>query len=67
MIERRLLGTGPSPATPPPQPSASRRARLAAEGTTTAPPAQERPAQGLNSEQSPVEGRRPLGPGPATS
>ncbi|MFF4013287.1 hypothetical protein [Streptomyces sp. NPDC001717] len=31
MTERRPLGTGPRPATPPAQPTAGRRARLAAE------------------------------------
>ncbi|MFD7561007.1 hypothetical protein ACFV9E_41805 [Streptomyces sp. NPDC059835] len=31
MTERRTLGTGPRPATPPAQPTADRRARLAAE------------------------------------
>ncbi|MFE3556919.1 hypothetical protein ACFXKW_18920 [Streptomyces sp. NPDC059193] len=58
MIERRPLGTGPRPATPPAQPSAARRTRLAAEGAAEAlafqEPAAEYPAAG---------GRRPLGPG----
>ncbi|MFD8633727.1 hypothetical protein [Streptomyces sp. NPDC059533] len=33
MTERRTLGTGPRPATPPAQPTTPRRARLAAEPT----------------------------------
>ncbi|MCX4547240.1 hypothetical protein [Streptomyces sp. NBC_01565] len=56
MIERRPLGTGPRPATPP-APPAARRARLAAEAEPPAedPGAPERPA--------PAPGRRRLGPG----
>lgn len=60
MIERRPLGTGPRPAAPPAQPTAARRARLAAEGTAAAPPDQE-----PTGEQLAAEGRRPLGPGTA--
>ncbi|MEF2529430.1 MULTISPECIES: hypothetical protein [Streptomyces] len=57
MIERRPLGTGPRPATPP-APPAARRARLAselAEPTAQDPDAPARPAT--------ASGRRPLGSG----
>ncbi|MFI9065578.1 hypothetical protein ACIGQE_27515 [Streptomyces sp. NPDC053429] len=59
MIERRALGTGPRPATPPAQPTAGHRARLAAEPT-------EAPQAGAEwsaaAPRSP--GRRRLGTGP---
>lgn len=58
MIERRPLGTGPRPATPPAQPSAARRTRLAAEGAAAALPAHESAAECPASG-----GRRLLGPG----
>ncbi|WCD91048.1 hypothetical protein KPP03845_200009 (plasmid) [Streptomyces xanthophaeus] len=55
MIERRILGTGPHPTTPAAQPTAGRRARLAAE------PAEpiETPANAPH-----PRGRRQLGTGP---
>ncbi|WP_329438710.1 hypothetical protein OG906_34405 [Streptomyces sp. NBC_01426] len=62
MNERRQLGSGPRPATPPAPPTAARRARLAAEATPTPPPTEakagERPEQ--------PHGRRTLGPSTTT-
>ncbi|MEU6896309.1 hypothetical protein ABZ934_32145 [Streptomyces sp. NPDC046557] len=58
MTERRPLGTGPRPTTPTTEPPGARRARLAAEGTDTTPP-----AQAATDEHQAVQGRRPLGPG----
>ncbi|WP_329202751.1 MULTISPECIES: hypothetical protein [unclassified Streptomyces] len=57
MTERRPLGTGPRPATPAAEPHGGRRARLAAEGTDMAPP-----AQAVTDDHQTVPGRRPLGP-----
>ncbi|MCX5078638.1 hypothetical protein OHA84_36945 [Streptomyces sp. NBC_00513] len=62
MNERRQLGSGPRPATPPAPPTAGRRARLAAEGTPTPPPTEA--AAGERPEQQP--GRRALRPGTST-
>ncbi|MEU8438823.1 hypothetical protein AB0F18_39295 [Streptomyces sp. NPDC029216] len=59
MIERRALGTGPRPATPPAQPTAGRRARLAAEPAEAPQTAAEGPE---GAPRSP--GRRQLGTGP---
>ncbi|MET9323675.1 hypothetical protein ABZX75_26350 [Streptomyces sp. NPDC003038] len=59
MIERRPLGTGPRPATPPPQPSAAHRARLAAEGPATTPSAEELTGRPPGA----ASGRRTLGSG----
>ncbi|MEV6735216.1 MULTISPECIES: hypothetical protein [unclassified Streptomyces] len=56
MIERRPLGTGPRPATPPAPPAA--RARLAAE---LAEPSAEDPS--APARPAPGSGRRRLGPG----
>ncbi|MER5775537.1 hypothetical protein ABT144_14840 [Streptomyces sp. NPDC002039] len=63
MNERRQLGSGPRPATPPTPPIAARRARLAAEGTQTPPPAEAH--TGKRSE--PASDRRTLGPGTTTT
>ncbi|WP_371681588.1 hypothetical protein [Streptomyces sp. NBC_01276] len=61
MIERRPLGTGPRPATPPAQPSAARRARLAAEGPEAAGPVR----AGTADREDAARSRRILGPGNA--
>ncbi|MEU2393445.1 hypothetical protein [Streptomyces sp. NPDC007369] len=58
MTERRALGTGPRPATPPTQPTTGRRSRLAAEAAEAPCPADEAPA---TAPRSP--GRRWLGTG----
>ncbi|MFD9367162.1 hypothetical protein ACFWA6_05555 [Streptomyces sp. NPDC060020] len=55
MNTRRVLGTGPRASAISPEP---RRARLAAEGTAPAPPAESVP------EPKAVPGRRTLGEGP---
>lgn len=60
MTERRALGTGPRPATPPVQPVVGRRARLAAELAETPSTAAEGPAVPLS------PGRRRLGTGTDT-
>lgn len=57
MIERRVLGTGPYPATPPASPTATRRGRLAAELAEDSRMVPEEPAVPRSS------GRRSLGPG----
>ncbi|MFD7098314.1 hypothetical protein [Streptomyces xanthophaeus] len=57
MIERRPLGTGPRPATPPASPAAD-RARLTAE---LAEPTTEE--AGTSAWPSSASGRRRLGPG----
>ncbi|MEU8844020.1 hypothetical protein AB0D97_33735 [Streptomyces roseus] len=59
MIERRVLGNGPRPPTPPAQPTASHRARLAVE------PAEEPHAPAEEAATAPRSpgGRRQLGPG----
>ncbi|MGW6976464.1 hypothetical protein [Streptomyces sp. NPDC054952] len=62
MNERRRLGSGPRPATPPTPPTAARRARLAAEGTQTPPPAEATDDEHPES----TSGRRALGPGTTT-
>ncbi|MEU3778909.1 hypothetical protein AB0F11_38045 [Streptomyces sp. NPDC032472] len=59
MTERRALGTGPRPATPPEQPTAGRRARLAAEPAEAPQAAAEGPEAAPRSP-----GRRQLGTGP---
>ncbi|MGX1887138.1 hypothetical protein [Streptomyces sp. NPDC055287] len=59
MNERRVLGTGPRPATPPAQPTAGSRARLAAE------PAEAPQAGAEGAAAAPRSpGRRRLGTGP---
>ncbi|MER7514262.1 hypothetical protein ABTX82_39000 [Streptomyces lavendulae] len=59
MTERRALGTGPRPATPPAQPTAGRRACLAAEPAEAPQAGGEEPAAAPRSP-----GRRRLGTGP---
>ncbi|MEU3774340.1 hypothetical protein AB0F11_14275 [Streptomyces sp. NPDC032472] len=58
MTERRALGTGPRPTTPPAQPTTGRRARLAAEPVEAPRAAAEAPAEPPRSP-----GRRRLGTG----
>ncbi|GGU29955.1 hypothetical protein [Streptomyces violascens] len=59
MTKHRALGTGPRPATPPAQPTATHRARLAAEPAETPHTAAEGPALAPRSPS-----RRQLGTGP---
>ncbi|MEU8501504.1 hypothetical protein AB0C86_32980 [Streptomyces lavendulae] len=62
MTERRPLGTGPRPASPPAQPPAARRVRLAAEGPEAPGPSS---AAGSDCEHI-GRGRRALGRGITT-
>ncbi|MGW6971851.1 hypothetical protein ACWGAU_09575, partial [Streptomyces sp. NPDC054952] len=62
MNERRQLGSGPRPTTPPTPPTATRRARLATEGTQTPPPAETHTGE----HTEPASGQRTLGPGTTT-
>ncbi|MFB7982773.1 hypothetical protein [Streptomyces vinaceus] len=58
MTERRALGAGPRPTTPPDQPTGGRRARLASEAAETPRTPAQTPAAALR-----PTGRRQLGTG----
>ncbi|MGW6832312.1 hypothetical protein ACWGCI_02745 [Streptomyces sp. NPDC054949] len=62
MNERRQLGSGPRPATPPTPPTAARRAQLAAESNQTPPPAEADTGEHPES----TSGRRTHGPDTTT-